>query len=373
MMRSNSRRADYASAAKWPRWTTRGDLSALGRGSSRGAELAGPTRSYLSSFVDLAAASVRVVFARSADDLQGMDESTTALVNLCRVNDIRWVNRFFLAAHGVLPDGGLLVVNFETLQQRRIRIRRKYPSWFATPYYLATFVFHRVFSKLPLVKRGYFAFTRGRNRPLSKAEVLGRLCYCGFEILDGRTLGRRRYVIARRSSKPAVNARPSYGPFFAMSRVGMNGRLIRVYKFRTMHPYSEYLQEYVYRHHHLADGGKLRRDYRVTVWGQWMRRLWIDELPMVVNWIRRDLKLVGVRPLSEHYESLYPEDLRERRRRVRPGLIPPFYADLPRTFEEILASEDRYLRRYEEHPLATDMRYLARALGNIIIRRARSR
>jgi len=66
-----------------------------------------------------------------------------------------------------------------------------------------------------------------------------------------------------------------------------------------------------------------------------MRRLWLDELPMLYNWLKGDLGLVGVRPLSYQYLSLYDRELRELRelrKKVRPGLVPPYYADLPDTF-----------------------------------------
>lgn len=316
----------------------------------------------------------QVIVAASVDEVRPpADSAADAVVILSRVNDVRHINRFFIAAHRALVHNGILIVRFETLRQRRLRIRRKYPQFGAMPYYIATFLFHRVFSKLPLIKRGYFAFTKGRNRPLSKAEVLGRLTFCGFDIVDLRPFDQRLYVVAKKARSPCTDRKPSYGPLFTMPRIGQHGRMIHVFKLRTMHPYSEFLQEYVYERNRLADGGKLRRDFRVTVWGQWLRRTWIDEFPMLINWLRRDLKLVGVRPLSAHYESLYPDGLRQRRRRVRPGLIPPFYADLPRTFEEILASEDRYLRACERHPFRTDMLYLARAFRNIVFRRARSR
>lgn len=48
------------------------------------------------------------------------------------------------------------------------------------------------------------------------------------------------------------------------------------------------------------------------------------------------IDLVGVRALSEHYFNLYPPDLQELRCKFKPGLVPPFYADMPVTFEEIV-------------------------------------
>ena len=60
---------------------------------------------------------------------------------------------------------------------------------------------------------------------------------------------------------------------------------------------------------------------------------------MIINFIKRDLNLVGVRPLSQNYFSKYPEDLQESRVKIKPGLITPYYADMPKNFEEIINCE----------------------------------
>src|SRR5690625_6535201 len=78
---------------------------------------------------------------------------------------------------------------------------------------------------------------------------------------------------------------------------------------------------------------------------------------MFINYFRGDLKLVGVRPLSTHYFELYPRELQDLRIQVKPGLVPPYYADLPSGLEEIQESEKRYLEAYLEHPWRTDIRY----------------
>src|SRR6056297_3078142 len=124
-----------------------------------------------------------------------------------------------------------------------------------------------------------------------------------------------------------------------------------------MHPYSEYLQDYVFARKGLQEGGKLKNDFRLTTWGRVFRKLWIDELPMLYNWLKGDLKVVGVRPLSSHYLSLYDEELRQLRQKARPGLLPPFYVDLPQTFDEICESEKKYLRAYLENPMKTECYY----------------
>ena len=63
----------------------------------------------------------------------------------------------------------------------------------------------------------------------------------------------------------------------------------------------------------LADSGKIKDDYRITVYGKFLRKYWIDEFPMIINWFKRELKIVGVRPLSEDYFSRYPDDLKKLR------------------------------------------------------------
>ena len=112
--------------------------------------------------------------------------------------------------------------------------------------------------------------------------------------------------------------------------------------------------------------------FRVSVLGKFMREIWLDELPMLYNWIKGDVKLFGVRPLSLQYLNLYSNEEKELRRNVKPGLIPPFYADLPETLEEIKASEIRYIEKYLLKPFRTQCVYLWKAFVNIIIRGARS-
>jgi lipopolysaccharide/colanic/teichoic acid biosynthesis glycosyltransferase len=139
-----------------------------------------------------------------------------------------------------------------------------------------------------------------------------------------------------------------------------------------MHPFAEYLQEYVYNKSDLDKGGKFKDDFRVTTLGRFFRKFWLDEFPMFINLFSCDMKLFGVRPLSEHYFSLYSRELQEKRIKTKPGLIPPFYVDLPKTLDEIQASEMKYLDAYEKHPLLTDFKYFWKAVWNIVFKQARS-
>ena len=140
-----------------------------------------------------------------------------------------------------------------------------------------------------------------------------------------------------------------------------------------MHPYSEYLQNYVYELNSLNDEGKINKDIRITTMGRLMRKYWIDELPMILNILKGEMKIVGVRPLSMHYFSLYSKELQEKRIKFKPGLLPPFYADMPQSMDEIQASEMKYLVACEQQgEFKTDMKYFLIILKNIIIKKARS-
>ena len=154
--------------------------------------------------------------------------------------------------------------------------------------------------------------------------------------------------------------------------MGREGEIFNVYKLRTMHPYSEYIQDYVYDLHDLEEGGKMKHDFRVTTWGRFARQVWLDELPMIVNIMKGEIKIFGVRPLSNHYFNLYDDDLRDRRIRYKPGLMPPYYADMPAGLDGIQLSEMRYFDSWDKNPLGTDLRYFARSVYNIVFRSARS-
>src|ERR1017187_929335 len=139
-----------------------------------------------------------------------------------------------------------------------------------------------------------------------------------------------------------------------------------------MHPYSEFIQDYIYNLNGSGKGVKIKDDFRVATWGKILRKYWIDELPMLINFVKGDLKLIGVRPLTRSMFNLYPPDLQELRISTKPGLVPPFYKDLPKTLDEVLESERKYLLAYKKNPIKTDLKYLFGCGYNIIIKKARS-
>ena len=295
------------------------------------------------------------------------------IINLKNINTIALINEFFSAVNNKLPEGGKFIGCFESKNQRKKRILQKYPPLLNWIYYFFDFIFKRVFPKLNITRKIYFFITAGRNRVLTQVETFGRLYYAGFKLVDYQTIGNKVYFVAQKMKEPCSDPHPSYGFLCKLNRNGKDGKPIYVYKLRTMHAYSEYLQEYIYEKNKLQDGGKFHNDFRISFLGKFFRVYWLDEIPMFINFFKGDLKLVGVRPLSTQYLNLYSEELKQMRAKWKPGLIPPYYADLPKTLEEIMESEMKYLTAYEKNPWLTDFKYLLRITMNILFKRAKSK
>jgi len=317
----------------------------------------------------------RTVVVRSRDPYNitvHPENEVELFINLHKMNDIRRINNYFIEVNKRLIDGGVFVGNFEPVRYRYKRFMNKYPFLVAHLFYLIDFTWHRITPKLPVIRKVFFAVNKGKDRAISLAEGLGRLYYCGFEVLDLKVLDNICYFVAKKINEPSEDKNPSYSPVFKMKRLGKDGKTIFVYKLRTMHPYSEYLQEFVYKQNALEEGGKFKDDFRIPAWGKVFRKLWIDELPMTINLFKGECKLVGVRPLSNHYLSLYDETHRKRRLQYKPGLIPPYYADMPKTVSEIIKSEERYLDQFDKNRFATDVKYFFKAVNNIVLNQKRS-
>lgn len=94
---------------------------------------------------------------------------------------------------------------------------------------------------------------------------------------------------------------------FTQDRPGLNGKIFRMYKFRTMTNERD------------ENGILLHDSLRLTKFGQALRSTSLDELPELLNIIIGDMSIVGPRPLLVQYLTLY-NDNQKRRHEVRPGL-----------------------------------------------------
>jgi lipopolysaccharide/colanic/teichoic acid biosynthesis glycosyltransferase len=152
------------------------------------------------------------------------------------------------------------------------------------------------------------------------------------------------------------------GPlFYRQPRVGKNGAIFDIVKFRTMRPIGD---------GQLANEWTKKDDPRVTSFGKLLRRTHVDELPQVMNILRGDISMVGPRPEQPHYVQELSEKLPfyGLRHLVRPGLtgwaqVKYGYAGDERDALEKLQYEFWYLRNQS---LALDARIIGRTVRSVI-------
>ena len=94
---------------------------------------------------------------------------------------------------------------------------------------------------------------------------------------------------------------------FTQDRPGKDGKIFKLYKFRTMTDARD------------ENGNLLPDDVRLTKFGKLLRSTSLDELPEVFNILKGDMSIIGPRPLLVKYLPLYNEE-QKRRHEVRPGL-----------------------------------------------------
>jgi exopolysaccharide biosynthesis polyprenyl glycosylphosphotransferase len=156
------------------------------------------------------------------------------------------------------------------------------------------------------------------------------------------------------------------GPaIFRQERVGKNGRLFRIYKFRTMYlDAEERLAELMHRNDSDGELFKMREDPRVTPIGRWLRRFSIDEVPQLLNVLKGDMSLVGPRPPLAREVARYPADMR-RRLVVKPGLTGLWQVSgrSNLSWEESIRLDLSYVENWS---LAMDMAILARTATAVI-------
>lgn len=113
----------------------------------------------------------------------------------------------------------------------------------------------------------------------------------------------------------------SKGPiFFSQKRVGKNGQIFDMYKFRSMVVNAEELKEKLVQKNEMSGPMfKIKDDPRVTKVGKFIRKTSLDELPQLWNVLKGDMSLVGPRP-SLPKEVAQFEKWMYKRLSVKPGL-----------------------------------------------------
>lgn len=96
-------------------------------------------------------------------------------------------------------------------------------------------------------------------------------------------------------------------PFFTQLRPGLNGKLFKIMKFKTMTAATDSI------------GNLLPDNLRTTPFGIFLRKTSLDEIPQLFNVLKGEMSLVGPRPMLPYYLDLY-NDFQRRRNEVKPGI-----------------------------------------------------
>ncbi|MCI8378245.1 MAG: sugar transferase [Lachnospiraceae bacterium] len=148
-------------------------------------------------------------------------------------------------------------------------------------------------------------------------------------------------------------------PFFLQERLGKNGKVFKIIKFRTMVCNAE----------EIGDGliVKDERDVRITRVGRFLRKTSLDELPQLFNILKGDMSIVGPRPpVTYHpyngYESY--SDFAKKRFDVRPGITG--LAQVKKrnsvSWDERIAIDVEYVERFN---IALDLWILANTISSM--------
>lgn len=165
---------------------------------------------------------------------------------------------------------------------------------------------------------------------------------------------------------------PGAPAFFSQLRAGRYGRPFRMWKFRTMVPNAEELLDDVKQQHgNEMDGPvfKLDRDPRVFSFGEWLRKLSIDELPQLLNVVKGDMSLVGPRPLPLYEVEAFSEMTHRRRLSVKPGITCEWQAGGRNTITSFDQWVEMDLRYIDNWSLWLDFNILLRTIPAVLFRK----
>jgi len=318
-------------------------------------------------------------------DNKATPASVGLLIGRTRINDVLRLNQFMQFCTERISMGGYFIIRYLPFENFKKSLKARYTGLFFWTVFILHFIWYRAIPKTPWLEKLYFtpafswldtihlSFVKKRNRALSKAEVWGRLSFHGMNVLTESEGDGELYIIAQRIALPVQNKIPSFYFIASLEKVGLDGKSIHTHKIRTMYPFSEFLQKRIFEDHGLATTGKFANDFRLTDYGRFLRKFWLDELPQIFDWLRGDVKLVGMRATSRHFLSLYPKELYDLYTQIKPGLIPPIFDESTSGFGDIIKIELTYLHSYWKHPFRTDIRYLIRTFTDIVFRGVRSK
>jgi len=159
---------------------------------------------------------------------------------------------------------------------------------------------------------------------------------------------------------------PGASPIYVQTRVGLNGKKFRFYKFRTMHPDADKLLESLLDKNEMTGPVfKIKNDPRITRVGKVLRKTSVDELPQLWNVLKGDMSMVGPRPALPRETEQYDEHA-WKRTAVVPGLtcywqIQPKRNSL--SFDKWLELDLKYI---EESSFLVDWKIMFGTIGAVL-------
>ena len=159
---------------------------------------------------------------------------------------------------------------------------------------------------------------------------------------------------------------PHGSPVFSQLRCGRDGKLFKMYKFRSMYMDAEERLEEILQDNEM-DGPafKMKDDPRITRVGHVIRKISLDELPQLINVLKGDMSIVGPRPALPREVELYTEEQKQRMY-VTPGLtcywqIQPKRNDI--SFDDWMALDLKYI---QERSFWVDWKIIFRTIWVVI-------
>lgn len=189
-------------------------------------------------------------------------------------------------------------------------------------------------------------------------DILGG--FCGLLVLIPLTIG---IWIANKVSKED-------GPvFFTQERIGQNGKIFKMYKFRSMvvgadEKLKHYLEENEEAREEYKKYKKLKNDPRITKIGKFIRKTSLDEFPQFINVLKGEMSLVGPRP----YLPREKEEINGFFKYItscKPGITGLWQTNgrSDTTFTERLTLDMEY---YYNHTLKTDVKLIYKTVENVV-------
>ena len=194
-------------------------------------------------------------------------------------------------------------------------------------------------------KAGDYVVATYATRSVSTGNLLVKR---GFDIFAG-LIGSIVTLLLCIVIAPAIRIESKGPVFFAQKRIGRNGRIFTIYKFRSMYADAEERKAELMEHNEMnGNMFKMADDPRITKVGKFIRKTSIDEFPQFFNVLNGDMSLVGTRPPTVDEFNEYNLD-QKGRLSFRPGLTGLWQVsgrnDIT-DFEDIVALDKEYIKNW---------------------------